>query len=243
MPSQAHSYFYTSTSSPISSTPSQSLTAWCISSTAVASPIYFSLLFHLLHESNQTNGTEDARSPENVVSLLDRGLGETLAHVVQEVLEAVDQVVHEGEAEGELEATLDDEGQAAESSGDAGSLEVQADDGGDEVGAHEGVHGGREGASGDSVPGRAAEPGLLQLVDAQVGGHRTVQALVDEELAAFLLGELGAGDGTGSTCQMSRKHFAMLLRSLPGGSGRDAGSQGNLGQRLGEEDAARLSRT
>jgi hypothetical protein len=35
----------------------------------------------------------------------------------------------------------------------------------------------------------------------------------------------------------------LLLRSLPRGSGRDAGSQGNLGQRLGEEDAARLGRT
>lgn len=111
------------------------------------------------------------------------------------MLHAAEEVEGEGEAKGELETALDGKGQAAESGGDAGALDMQANQGSGDVRGHVGVQGAGEGAAGDTGPGGCAEPGLLYLVDAQVGGDGTVQALVDEDLLALLEAELVGGGG------------------------------------------------
>lgn len=150
--------------------------------------------FCILQESNQANGSEETSSPDVLVGLDNSRLGETLASVVQEVLEAADGVVDEGEAQRELDAALDGEGETGGEAGDACALEVESDKRSDEVGEGEAVHGRGEGAAGDSVPGGATEPCLLDLVDGQMGRDGTVEALVDEDLVAVLLRDLGRAD-------------------------------------------------
>lgn len=147
--------------------------------------------FGILQESNEANSSEETGSPDVLVGLDNSRLGETLASVVQEVLEAADGVVDEGEAQRELDAALDSEGQTSGEAGDACALEVKSDKRGGEVGEGETVHGRGEGAAGDSVPGGATEPCLLYLVDGQMGRDGTVEALVDEDLVAVLLRDLG----------------------------------------------------
>jgi hypothetical protein len=43
-----------------------------------------------------------------------------------------------------------------------------------------------------------AQPCLVELVDAQVGGDGAVEALLDEDVVAFGVGDLGRRDGAGS---------------------------------------------
>lgn len=109
---------------------------------------------------------------------------------------AVDAVEDEREAEDELEGGLDGKGQVAKGGGDAGALEVQAEDGGDEVRGHVAVERAGQGDARDAVPGGAAEPRLLELVDAEMGGHGALQALVDEDLVAGVDGELVHAGGS-----------------------------------------------
>ncbi|KAF4120660.1 transcription initiation factor TFIID subunit 6 [Geosmithia morbida] len=116
--------------------------------------------------------------------------GEALSDVEDEVAHAVDEVVGEGEGEGELDAAGDDDGEGAESGGHAGALEVPSQQRGDEVGGEVGVGGARQGAPGDARPGRVAQPGLVELVDAQVGRDRAVEALPSQDLVALGRGGL-----------------------------------------------------
>lgn len=110
------------------------------------------------------------------------------------MLDAVDAVVGKGESETELEAALESEGQAADGGSDAGALKVPAQEGRGQIRGHVGVHDARDGAAGDSVPGGAAEPRLLELVDAQMGRDGSVEALLHEDLVALVVGELGRAD-------------------------------------------------
>jgi hypothetical protein len=118
--------------------------------------------------------------------------------------DAVDEVVGEGVAEGKLDARLDGEGQVGEEGGDAGALEVPAEQRGDEVGGEESVRGTREGAAGDAGPGRVAEPDLVDLVDAQVGRDGAVEALLDEDLMALGGVELSRRDGAVTWAESER---------------------------------------
>ena len=54
-----------------------------------------------------------------------------------------------------------------------------------------------EKAAGDARPGGSGEPGLRELVDAEMGGDGTVEALVDEDLVALVFGDLGCCDLAG----------------------------------------------
>ena len=98
---------------------------------------------------------------------------------------AIDEVVDKGETEGKLDGARGGEGHGGESGSDRGRLKVPAEEWGDEVGGEVGVGEARKGAAGDAGPGRVAEPGLLELVDAEVGGDGAVEALVDEDLVAL----------------------------------------------------------
>lgn len=146
-----------------------------------------------LHKESKEQATDDTGGPDKHVGLLDGGLGEALAQVIHEVLDAVDAVVHEWESEAELDAALEKKRHAGKGSDDAGTLEVKTDDRGDKVGGHVGVQNTGEGATGDTGPGRGAEPTLLELVDAQMGGNGTVESLLGEDLATLLGGEVDGG--------------------------------------------------
>lgn len=104
---------------------------------------------------------------------------------------AVDEVESEREAEEELDAALDDKGESSKRRDEAGALNVEAGERRDEVRGKVEVGDAGHGAAGDSGPGGGAEPGLLHLVDAQMGGDGAVLALVDEDLLALVVGELG----------------------------------------------------
>lgn len=109
------------------------------------------------------------------------------------MLDTADGVVDEGEAKSELETTLDGEGKTGDEASDAQALEVKTDEGSGEVGDGETVEGDGESRTSDTVPGGATEPCLLELVDGQMGRDGSVEALVNEDLVAVILGDL---DGT-----------------------------------------------
>lgn len=109
------------------------------------------------------------------------------------MLDTADGVVDKGEAKSELDTTLDGKRKTCDEAGNAQALEVKTDEGSGEVGDGEAVESDGEGRTSDSVPGGATEPCLLELVDGQMGRDWSVEALVNEDLLALLLGDL---DGT-----------------------------------------------
>lgn len=153
-------------------------------------PFQPSFDFGILQESNETDGAENAGGPNVLVGLNNSCLGKALAGVVEEMLKAADGVVDEGEAKSELDTALDSERETGDKAGDTQALEVQTNQRSSEVGERETVEGDGESRSGDSVPGGATEPCLLELVDTQMGRDRAIKALVNEDLLAFLLGDL-----------------------------------------------------
>lgn len=140
-----------------------------------------------LQAKSQVATTDEARYPQSSLSPLNLALGESNTQVVDQVLDAVDKVEGKGESKSELDGALDDEGQGSEAGSQRGALDVEAQERGGEICGEVDVGGAGEHAAGDTGPGGGAEPGLLHLVDAQVGGDGAVQALVDEDLLAFLL--------------------------------------------------------
>lgn len=110
---------------------------------------------------------------------------------------AVDEVVREREAEQELDAAASGDRHAGERGREARALNVPAQQWGHQVRRKVGVRSARQGAPRDARPGRVAEPGLVELVDAEVGGDRPVEALLGEDLLAFGVGDLGGRDGAG----------------------------------------------
>jgi hypothetical protein len=192
----------------------------------------------ILQESNQTNSAENASSPDVLVGLNNGGLGETLAGVVEKVLDTADGVVDKGETKSELETTLDGKGKTGDEASDAQALEVETDDGSGEVGERETVEGDGESRAGDTVPGGATEPCLLELVDGQMGRDGSVEALVNEDLLTILLRDL---DGTSSAVHiLDRDRSSIALVDIPGGRrGRNSSSQSTLGDVLSKERLGR----
>lgn len=110
-------------------------------------------------------------------------------HVEGEVADAVDGV--EGERPGgeELEGALGGEGQGAKRRGQRRALEVPADEGRGQVGRREHVQAAAEGGARDALPGGAAEPRLLLVVDLEVRGDGAAEALLGQEGGAVGGGE------------------------------------------------------
>jgi hypothetical protein len=149
-----------------------------------------------LQAESKEKTSEDAGRPGELLGPPDLGLGVPLSNVKDQVPDAVDEVVGEGEGEeGELEEALDEEGERGEPRGEAGALDVEADEGRDEVGGEVGVGGAREDAAGDAGPGGGGEPDLAELVDAQVRGDGAGEALLGEDVLALGQGDLGGGGG------------------------------------------------
>lgn len=226
---------------------------------------YFPLPFPLFTCSNlsQTKGkvetTQDARSPQRNLGLDNLSLCETDTHVEDEMPHAVDKVVDKGETEEELDAAADGVGHAGKGLGEALALNVPPEQGGDEVGGEVEVGGPGQGAARDSGPGRVAEPGLVELVDAEVGGDGAVEALLDENVVALGGGVLDGGDGArragSDTVSSFLEASPLIIASMWNDIGRgrlgtdvpslgrgNAGRQSKLGEVLGEEGAVRLGR-
>lgn len=91
--------------------------------------------------------------------------------------------------EGELETTLEGKGEGTEGGCDRGALEVPPEEGSSEVSGAESVETSRKGGSGEALPDRTAEPGLLLVVDIEVGGYGTLEALLGQDLVFVLMGE------------------------------------------------------
>ena len=155
----------------------------------IAFPSFLSYPF--LHAKGESQATDDARHPEGNLPPHNLGLGEADAEVVDEVLDAVDEVEDEGEPQRELDGALGEEGPGPEGGGEAGAADVPPEQGRGEVEREVDVGCPREGAAGDAGPGRGAEPRLLELVDAEVGGDGAAEALGGEDGVA--LGRGGAG--------------------------------------------------
>lgn len=103
--------------------------------------------------------------------------------------DTVERMVGKGPGESKLETALDSEGESTESGGDRGGLEVPAKERGGQVGGAEGVEAAREGGAGKALPDGAAEPGLLLVVDVEVGGYGPLEALLGQESIGVILGE------------------------------------------------------
>ncbi len=88
---------------------------------------------------------------------------------------------------------------ACERGGKGRTLEMPAEERGDEVEGAVGVDDGGEGCAGDAVEGGAV-PGYLGLVDGEMGGDGTVEALVGEDFLAGGLGYCGCCGLSGGEC-------------------------------------------
>lgn len=82
---------------------------------------------------------------------------------------------------------------------------MPSEQGCDEVRREVGVRRSGEGASGDTSPGRVTEPGLVELVDAQMRRDRAVETLLREDVVAFGGGELGGVDRPGGLVKLRKR--------------------------------------
>ncbi len=210
-----------------------------------------------LQAKGQVQATQQAGTENRALRQANGGLGKALAEIIRKMANAVDEVESERKAEEEFDATLDDKGEGSKRRDETGALKVEAGEGGNQVRREVDVGDARHGAAGDSGPGGGAEPGLLHLVDAEMGGDGTTLALVDEDLVSLVVGELG---GLGEAAKerkcllASNDPLYILLSSsvrngvckcvvgrcnLPSLCGRDARSHGQLGHVLAKHGRLR----
>lgn len=105
---------------------------------------------------------------------------------------AVDGVEHERPSDQELEAALDGNGESRSGSHERGRLQVPAEKRGGKVADGGGVKSTGETGARDALPRGTAEPGLLLVVDLEVGRDGALETLLGEKL-----GGLGGGDLVG----------------------------------------------
>lgn len=156
-----------------------------------------------LDSKGKVQAAQDAAGPQNHLALADGRLGKATAHVKRQVPQAIDEVEGKGEAEEELDAALDRERQRSESRGNASALEMETKEWRNQVRGEVGVGDARQRAAGDTGPGGVTKPRLLDLVDAQMGGHGSLQTLLGEDVVAVFGGELRGRDGATSTLAFS----------------------------------------
>ena len=151
-----------------------------------------------LQAKSKVEGAEQAEAENGAFAGADLLLGESLEQVVAQMTHAVDEVEDKGEAKADLDKALDSKGQGSEAGDQALRLDVEAGEGRNQVGEEVGVGGAGERAAGDTGPGRGGEPGLRALVDAEMGGDGTLQALLGEDVLALGRRHVGSLDGTRS---------------------------------------------
>lgn len=148
-----------------------------------------------LQTKRKEQSAQSAGNPCHGLRLHNSRLVKALAQVEDQMPAAVDEVVGEGEAQQELDSVVHHGGHVGEGLGQRGALDVPAEQGSDEVRCEVDVRGAGEGAAGDTGPGGVAEPGLVELIDAQMGRDRAVETLLGEDVVAFGGGKLRGIDG------------------------------------------------
>lgn len=141
-----------------------------------------------LHEESKVQTTNNAGAPEIPTSLDNRAASKAHTDIKSQMSHAVDSVENKGPSNEELETALDGDGESSGSGNEGRGLEVPADEGSGQVGDGGSVQGAGEGGAGDALPRRAAEPGLLGVVDLEMGRDGAGETL---------LGEKGGGVGGG----------------------------------------------
>lgn len=140
---------------------------------------------HLLHNS-QRKRRDNTKSDNSPTSRLDLLIRDHRTHIPNQMPDTIERVVRERERKRELGKNLERSRPSGKRSGQAGALEVPADERRGQVRGAEDVEGAAQHAARDAVQ-RAAVPCDLWLVDAQVRRHGPVQALLGEDLVVRCL--------------------------------------------------------
>lgn len=152
-------------------------------------------------QESQRKRAHNAKTNHKPTRLLHLLVVDHARSIPNQMPQAIERVVSERHRDSELRQSLESEGPGGEAGGEDGALEVPADGGRDEVEDAEGVEAAGEGDAGDAVEG-AAVPGDLRLVDAEVGSHGAVQALLCEDL---VVGWGGGGVSVGCCGQRAEE--------------------------------------
>lgn len=102
--------------------------------------------------------------------------------------DSVERVKCEGQRHQELQPALHQRRELRETLGERCGFDVPAQQRGDEVGETEHVEAAREDGAGDTVEA-GEHPGNLGLVDGEVGGNRSIEALAVEDGVAVMEGD------------------------------------------------------
>lgn len=134
-------------------------------------------------QSNESKrkGTGNSQAHDSPASLDDARVAEGTAGIPDQVPHAVHAVVGERQSHDRLQKNLGGNGERTEGGGNRGRLQVPAEQGRSEVCSRPQVQGAGEGDARDAVQ-RTADPSDLGLVDGQVRGDGTVQALLGQDL-------------------------------------------------------------
>lgn len=161
------------------------------------------IFFKNLKEESKVKPPYQRSAPDVPACCYDLLPREEIAKVKSEVADTVDSVEGKRPGRDELEGALSGDGEGGERGDERGALEVPAEVGSDEVGGRKDVESAAEAAAGKALPDGAAEPGLLLVVDVEVGGDGAGESLLVEGGAGLLgrdllgrdLSGLGGGQG------------------------------------------------
>lgn len=171
-------------------------------------------------QESKSKGTGDAQSNDSPARLDDGGVGESAAGIPDQVADTVHTVVGEGESKSGLEGNLGGDGESSHSSNHGSGLQVPAENGGGEVCGGPQVERAGEGDTGYTVQG-TADPANLGLVDGQMRGDGTVQALLGQDLGRVL--SVGRGGDRSRYCvSFGRWRMTSVFVVRGGGHYRDA---------------------
>jgi len=150
-----------------------------------------------LHEESKIQTTNNRRTPEVPTSLDDRRPSKAHTDIKSQMSHAVNGMEDKGPSDEELEAALDGHRQSG-GGGDKGSgLEVPAHEGSGEVSDGGSIQSAGEAGAGDALPRRTAEPGLLLVVDLEMGGDGAGETLLGEKSGGIGGGDLVGLEGSG----------------------------------------------
>lgn len=133
--------------------------------------------------------------------------------IENEVTHAINRVEHKGPRKEELEPALDGNGECRDRRSNRRALQMPARQRCDKVSRTERVQHPAEAGSGNALPCRSAEPGLLLVVDVEMGRDRALQPLLGEEGLRVGGGEFLGRDGSGGRGNVSWTSIPALICS------------------------------
>lgn len=151
-----------------------SKTTWFCPLTYLFLPQPQDLSINPLKEESKVRPTHNRRAPD-IPPRLDNLLPlEPLPQIKHQMPDTVQRMERKRPRGEELDRALDSKGERAKRRRQRRALEVPADEGGRQVCRRKHVQAAAEGRAREALPDGAAEPGLLLVVDLEVGGDRAV---------------------------------------------------------------------